>query len=174
MPVKVIGANEIAKALGYISESMLPVFEASTFAAAKVLRGAVQEATPVMKAAESFYTLPPHASGQARANVIIYKRKNKDLTKKIGEASYLVGYAKKDAYYMYWYEYGRGAFKMRPRRKKVLSFQSGGKTIFAKSVTVGAQPPRPFMRSAVDTRQADAFEAAAAEAKKQFERMPIK
>ena len=68
--------------------------EAAMKAAARVFRTALIQATPT-------------DTGQAKRNVIIYKRKDKRLfsTKK-ADISLLIGYARREAYYMYWYEKG--------------------------------------------------------------------
>jgi HK97 gp10 family phage protein len=86
------------------------------YAAADVFRNAIEAQTPV-------------GSGQAKRSVIVYQRKAR-LAVKAEELALLVGYEKRDAYYMYFYEYG-----------------------------TSKQAPRPFMRAAYDSAYESAWRA---------------
>ena len=84
-------------------------------AGAEVMKSALEAATPVGKSVYIYYRngktiriKSKRPIGQAKANVIIYARKAARglLTQSAEEQSLLIGYEKKKAYYMYWYEYG--------------------------------------------------------------------
>lgn len=103
--------------------------------AAEVLRSALQDNTPVGQE-EYFYQrhgrtvrVVNKRMGQARANVIVYERRTSGVGPEA--LSLLIGYEKRHAYYMYWYEYGT-------------KFQAA----------------KPFMRSTFDGAQQDALKAA--------------
>ena len=126
-----------------------PGLRAGLEAGAEVFRNAIAAATPVGTSSsyrtsirknrygETKTSRKQHSAGTARRSVITYQRR-KGLFVTAEGASYLIGYEKKPAYYMYWYEYGRG-----PGKK--------GR---------GTQPPRPFMRAVYDASYQTALEAA--------------
>jgi len=84
-----------------------------------------------------------HPPGQAKKNVIVYKRKRPasyfqgDVNASV---SYLVGYEKRMAFYMYWNEYGRKG-----------------------------QPARPVVRPAFDAHNQEAMDVALAYIKRKME-----
>lgn len=93
--------NVIAALKQWQSDIAGPVLREAKYAAAGVLQAAIESATP-------------SRTGQARANVIIYQRKTKAVTESAEDLQLLVGYEKKKAYYMYWYEYGKKGQSPRP------------------------------------------------------------
>ena len=72
----------------------------------RVLRDALMAGANMYK--DAIENATPTDTGQARRNVIIYKRKGyeKQLFGTAEELSLLVGYQKKKAFYMYFQEYG--------------------------------------------------------------------
>jgi len=70
------------------------------YAAAEVFRSEIEARTPV-------------TSGQAQRNVIVYQRKGRYMVR-AEELALLVGYEKRHAYYMYWYEYGTSKQRAQP------------------------------------------------------------
>lgn len=115
-----------------------PMMQEALYAAARVVARAIMAATPLGRReyvyhrnGKSQIIRSRRPIGQARANVIIYKRQpNKLYQIQNEDRALLVGYEKKAAYYMYWYEYGRYG-----------------------------QPARPFARSAFETAYTDAWNA---------------
>lgn len=115
------------------------VLREAKWAAANVMRDAVERATPigrevyVYQKGNRFIRVRNPRMGQARRNVIVYERKGSRyaLTQTADQLSLLVGYEKKSAYYMYWYEYG-----------------------------TSKQSAKPFFRTTCDGIQDDALEAA--------------
>ena len=92
--------------------------------AADYLRDEVEAATPIrwtnLTEPVTKYKTRGHKlwrpPGQAKHNVIVYKRKNKQsfYQQEVNvNISYLIGYEKSKAYYMYWREYGN---KFQPAR----------------------------------------------------------
>ncbi len=126
-----------------------PALRAGLEAGAEIFRNAITAATPVgtqssyrtrvrrNRYGETKTSRKRHTAGTARRSVIVYQRKKGLFTTAEGSA-YLIGYEKAPAYYMYWYEYGRGPGK-------------AGR---------GTQPPRPFMRAVYDASEAAALDAA--------------
>jgi phage gpG-like protein len=52
-------------------------------------------------------------------------------------------------YGVMWETTGKPAQTIRPKRAKALRFEIGGEVLFRKSVTIPAQPPRPFLKPAL-------------------------
>jgi HK97 gp10 family phage protein len=114
-----IGMEEFRTNLRKVYEDLSgPGLRDALFAAAEVFRSEIEARTPV-------------DTGQAQRNVIVYQRKTKGYAITAEELALLVGYEKKHAYYMYWYEYG-----------------------------TSKQPARPFMRQAYDSVYETAYQAA--------------
>jgi HK97 gp10 family phage protein len=93
------------------------------------LRDALYAAAEIFR--KEFEARTPVVSGQAQRHAIIYQRQKKGYAIAAEELALLVGYEKKHAYYMYWYEYG-----------------------------TSKQPARPFMRQAYDSVYETAYQAA--------------
>jgi hypothetical protein len=84
--------------------------------AAGVYKSAIEEATPVGRTLYAYEyrtrtgkrtVRAKHKPGAARAAVIIYERRGwGQIFNGDEQVGLLVGHAKKDAYYMYWWEYG--------------------------------------------------------------------
>ena len=117
--MELIGMDEVKEALGEIAKiASTEALEQALMASATVYRDAIRAATPIGKysyqrKSKKTGQIVTHTPGTARSNVIIYKRKNRAFTRS-GPPELLVGYAKKPAFYMYWYEAGRE--KQTPRR----------------------------------------------------------
>lgn len=115
-----------------------PGLRAALYAGAEVFRAEIEARTPVgrtytytTKGGKTYTVRDPHP-GQAKGSVIIYQRQSRTrLSVAAEEIALLVGYEKKHAYWMYWYEYG-----------------------------TSKQSAKPFMRSAYDTAQERAMETA--------------
>jgi HK97 gp10 family phage protein len=109
------------------------------YAAAGVYKTAIETATPTGREVYNYLYRGKHITikskrpiGQARASVIIYERqKRRAVAQTAEQLSLLVGFERKKAFYMYWYEYGKQG-----------------------------QAPRPFFRSTCDASEAAALAAA--------------
>lgn len=98
----------------------------SMHVAANIFRDAIEAATPVGKegyryreGAHGKTVRSKHRPGQAKDAVIVYERKSRSrLSTTADQLGLLIGYEKRRAYYMYWYEYGRKAQPARAFMRK--------------------------------------------------------
>jgi HK97 gp10 family phage protein len=117
-----IGMDELKANMDKFADSMSGTkLRAAKRAGAEVLKSAIESATPIGKEfyeykvnGRTYRIRSKHSPGQARSSVIIYERKSKASLSVSGEEqSLLVGYSK-DAYYMYFVEYGTKNMSARP------------------------------------------------------------
>jgi hypothetical protein len=113
-----VALTEIKRRLDAFAKNMTArEYRESMYVGAEVVRQAIAAATPEAKedtikyrrgigsAKQRRYV---HKAGTAKKAVIIYERKKRSsLFSRAADLSLLVGYEKRRAYYMYWYEYGR-------------------------------------------------------------------
>lgn len=138
-----IGMDELkANLLRFQRDLSGPGLRAALNAGAEVFKSALESAAPVGRESYTYQygkrtvtVKNKRRIGQARQATIIYQRKSRALSEAAEELSLLIGFSKKEAFYMYWYEYGT--------RK---------------------QAARPFARPVFDSMQGAALEAAAAAA----------
>ena len=137
-----IGMDEFKANLQKIHDGLSgPGLRDALYAGAEVFRSAIQSSAPIGREEYSYQykgrtvrVRSKRAIGQAKENVIVYQRKRRSgLMVKAEDISLLVGFSKKNAFYMYWMEYGRKG-----------------------------QAASPFMRSAYDSAQPAALAAASA------------
>jgi HK97 gp10 family phage protein len=184
------GIQEVTGALERFVRAMgQSVIREALTAGAKVLQDALQAATPVGSASYTYTyngrtmtVKNKRAVGQAKANVIRYERKmvkglygyytqEQALAKGlISEAelpvpSLLIGYEKRNAYYMYWYEYGTKNRQMTSVSSQYITktgkWSKGKKKFVYEKGSSVKQAAKPFIRATFDANINAAFQAAA-------------
>jgi HK97 gp10 family phage protein len=162
-----------------------PVLRGALMAGAQVFKAAIQNATPIGSDVYTYrygnrtvHVRNKRARGQAKANVIIYERKSVIGTfgrytpfaaakagllaeSEVPEPSLLIGYEKKNAFYMYWYEYG--TMNVQQALTPVAYTTKTGKRRFRKkNVVVNwgvRQKKQPFFRATCDANMQPALDA---------------